>query len=46
MNNMLGFKANARVENQLSIMPEASSGFGMLPEELFLKLLCLERRRT
>jgi len=46
MNNMLGFKANARVENQLSIMPEASSGFGMLPEELFLKLLCLERKRT
>ena len=43
---MLGIKANGRAENQLSIMREASSGFGMLPQELFMKLLCLERKRT
>jgi lipopolysaccharide/colanic/teichoic acid biosynthesis glycosyltransferase len=46
LNNMLGIKANGRAENQLSIMREASSGFGMLPQELFMKLLCLERKRT
>jgi lipopolysaccharide/colanic/teichoic acid biosynthesis glycosyltransferase len=43
---MLGIKANGRAENQLSIMREASSGLGMLPQELFMKLLCLERKRT
>jgi lipopolysaccharide/colanic/teichoic acid biosynthesis glycosyltransferase len=46
LNNMLGIKANGRAENQLSIMREASSGLGMLPQELFMKLLCLERKRT
>jgi lipopolysaccharide/colanic/teichoic acid biosynthesis glycosyltransferase len=46
MDNMLGQKANGRPENQLSIMKEAFSGFGMLPQELFTKLLCLERKRT
>jgi lipopolysaccharide/colanic/teichoic acid biosynthesis glycosyltransferase len=43
---MLGIKANGRAENQLSVMREASSGFGMLPQELFMKLLRLERKRT
>ncbi len=43
---MLGFKTNPRVENRLSIMREESSGFGMLPQDLFTKLLCLERKRT
>jgi lipopolysaccharide/colanic/teichoic acid biosynthesis glycosyltransferase len=43
---MLGIKANGRAENQLSILREASSGLGMLPQELFMKLLRLERKRT
>lgn len=46
LNNMLGFKASPRPENQLSVIHEDSSGFGMLSQELFLRLLCLERKRT
>jgi lipopolysaccharide/colanic/teichoic acid biosynthesis glycosyltransferase len=43
---MLGLKANPRPEKQLSVMREETAGFGMLPQELFMKLLCLERKRT
>src|SRR5580700_10327279 len=43
---MLGLKANPRPEKQLSVMREEPAGFGMLPQELFTKLLCLERKRT
>lgn len=43
---MLSFKANRRSENQFAILRKESSGLGMLPQDLFLKLLCLERKRT
>jgi len=43
---MLGLKVKPRAENQVTIVREESSGCGMLSEELFLKLLCLERKRT
>ena len=46
LNKMLGLKANPRPEKQLSVMREEPAGFGMLPQELFTKLLCLERKRT
>jgi len=46
LNNMLGLKVKPRAENQVTIVREESSGCGMLSEELFLKLLCLERKRT
>lgn len=46
LNNVLGLKVNPRVESQTSIIRDKSSGFGMLPHELFMKLLCLERKRT
>ena len=43
---MLGFKASPRSESPFSVLREDSSDFGMLPQELFMKLLCLERKRT
>jgi lipopolysaccharide/colanic/teichoic acid biosynthesis glycosyltransferase len=43
---MLGSKAKPRSETRLSILREDYSGIGMLPQELFMKLLCLERKRT
>ena len=46
LNNMLGLTASPRSESHLSIIHEDSTGFGMLPQELFMKLLCLERKRT
>jgi lipopolysaccharide/colanic/teichoic acid biosynthesis glycosyltransferase len=41
---MLGLKP--RVANKVSSIREESIAFGILPQELFLKLLCLERKRT
>src|SRR5208283_3814382 len=46
LNKMLGLKVNPQAETQSSIMRGESVGLGMLPQELFLKLLRLERRRT
>lgn len=46
LNKMLGIKVKPRGESQVSIMSEKSSRLGMLPHELFMKLLCLERKRT
>ena len=46
LNNMLGLKAKLRLENQISIIGEEYSGLGMLTQDLFMKLLCLERKRT
>jgi lipopolysaccharide/colanic/teichoic acid biosynthesis glycosyltransferase len=46
LNNMLGLKVSQRSESGPSVIREDSSGFGMLPQELFMKLLCLERKRT
>lgn len=46
LNNMLGLKVNRRPESQFSVIRDDSSGFGMLPQELFMKMLCLERKRT
>ena len=46
LHNMLGVKIRGRSENQRSALREEDSGLGMLPQQLFVKLLCLERRRT
>src|ERR1700683_4808526 len=46
LNKMLGLRVNPRPEKQLSVMREEPAGVGMLPQEIFLKLLCLERKRT
>jgi lipopolysaccharide/colanic/teichoic acid biosynthesis glycosyltransferase len=43
---MLGLNTKPRPEKQVSVLREKPAGVGMLPEELFLKLLCLERKRT
>ena len=40
---MLGLKDSFRSEPAID---EASSGLGMLPGELFMRMLCLERKRT
>lgn len=40
------FSSKARqAEGQLSVVRNDSPGLGMLPQELFLRLLCLERKR-
>ena len=44
LNNMLGLKP--RVANKVSSVREESIALGLLPQNLFLKLLCLERKRT
>lgn len=41
---MLGLKP--RVANKVSSVREESIALGLLPQNLFLKLLCLERKRT
>lgn len=46
LNKILGLKVKPRVDSQISIMREKSAGLGMLSHELFMKLLCLERKRT
>jgi lipopolysaccharide/colanic/teichoic acid biosynthesis glycosyltransferase len=46
LNNMLRFKANARLESQLSLRRDRSLGPGMLPADLFRRLLWVERKRT
>jgi hypothetical protein len=46
LNKMLGLKAGLRSESLPSIKREESRRFGMLPQELFMKLLSLERKRT
>lgn len=43
---MLGLKPNARTQNHVSVIREQSAGISMLPQELFMKMLCLERKRT
>ena len=43
---MLRFKANLRSASQVALRRDDPSGLGMLPEELFTRLLCLERKRT
>ena len=46
LSNMFGLKANHRPKSRLSSTRESSSGFEMFSQELFLKLLYLERKRT
>jgi lipopolysaccharide/colanic/teichoic acid biosynthesis glycosyltransferase len=46
LNNMLGLKARPQSETYVSVTREDHSGLGLLPRDLFLKLLCLERKRT
>jgi lipopolysaccharide/colanic/teichoic acid biosynthesis glycosyltransferase len=46
LNKMLGLKVNSGSEGQRSVLREGSAGLGMLPQELFMKLLCLEQKRT
>lgn len=41
-----GLRANSRSESRLSTIRSASSGVGMLPEDVFTSLLFLERKRT
>ncbi len=43
MNSKLGFRDNFRSEPAVD---HASSALGMLPGELFLRMLCVERKRT
>jgi lipopolysaccharide/colanic/teichoic acid biosynthesis glycosyltransferase len=43
---MLSPNAKLRSENRITTLREGSSDFGMLSQELFMKLLCLERKRT
>ncbi len=43
---MLSPNAKLRSENRLTTLREGSSDFGMISHELFMKLLCLERKRT
>jgi lipopolysaccharide/colanic/teichoic acid biosynthesis glycosyltransferase len=43
---MLGRKAGRRAESQLLAVREDSVEYGMLSQELFLRLLSLERKRT
>lgn len=45
LNRMLGLKTNPLSESQ-PFRSEELLGFGMLPQDLFIKLLCLERKRT
>jgi lipopolysaccharide/colanic/teichoic acid biosynthesis glycosyltransferase len=46
LNKMLGLMASPRSAKQLSVIRDEPAGFGMLPQEVFMKLLCLERKRT
>ncbi len=46
LNKMLGLKEKPERDAQPSILRQESTGLGMLPQALFLKLLCLERKRT
>ncbi len=46
LNKMLGLKIKSQAENHVSLRRDGSSGFGVLPQGLFLNLLCLERKRT
>jgi lipopolysaccharide/colanic/teichoic acid biosynthesis glycosyltransferase len=43
---MLGIKLNSPTEKRLRAKDREPAGLGMLPEPLFLQLLCLERKRT
>ena len=43
---MLGLKERPRSENHITLRREDRSGLGLLPQDLFMKLLCLERKRT
>ena len=43
---MLRFKATARSGSKAPPRSEDPSGLGMLPEQLFIRLLCVERKRT
>ena len=45
LNNNLGLKANFQPDRRVPVIREASTGFGVLSQELFLKMLCLERKR-
>src|SRR5690242_9791933 len=46
-NPMLKYKLNFRdTFPAAAVVKEGSSGLGMLPVELFLEMLCIERKRT
>lgn len=46
LNGMLGLKVKPRSEGQLSPLHGEYSSLGMLPQHLFMRMLCLERKRT
>lgn len=46
LNRMLGLKVKTRSGNQFFTRSEEHSSLGMVSQQLFTKLLCLERKRT
>jgi len=46
LNNMLRLRENPRLAQRSSIAPNEPEDFGMLPQEIFMRLLRLERKRT
>ena len=46
LKNILGVTIDSRAINEGPILRGGNSNFDMLPEQLFMKLFCLERRRT
>jgi lipopolysaccharide/colanic/teichoic acid biosynthesis glycosyltransferase len=44
--SVLNKMPKARLGAKVSILQDESISFGLIPQDLFLKLLCLERRRT
>jgi lipopolysaccharide/colanic/teichoic acid biosynthesis glycosyltransferase len=46
LKNMLGLKERPRSENHIALRREDHSGLGLLSQDVFMKMLCLERKRT
>jgi lipopolysaccharide/colanic/teichoic acid biosynthesis glycosyltransferase len=46
LNNMLRLRANSLLTPQPTVAPTEPEDFGMLPQEIFMRLLRLERKRT
>jgi exopolysaccharide biosynthesis polyprenyl glycosylphosphotransferase len=46
LNRMLGLTPDLQSVTHISILKKEPSGLGMLPQDLFIRFLCLERKRT
>ena len=46
LNRMLSLKVKPRRDSQLSTVPAEDSALGVVSQQLFMKLLCLERKRA